>query len=174
MIKQIFKILILLMICLTINCSGNVTTDVGGSEAGNPPVPSQRELQGSVPESDSDSDSDFNTLIIKNADDTTGTASVNCLADTILVTPSSGEESLSSAIHDDCSFSIILNVGESYQISFELLGESVGLLTFESNSTVFDNSFFVVVEGDSPITLGLITLSDQTATAQTNPQVQND
>lgn len=132
----------------------------GGSEAGNP---SLRDVTGSV----SDSQASAPGLWLRQA-----YASGSCPADQVISTNTLAETS-SVDIASDCSFTLSLEVGNSYSLSFWKDQTVVGILVFQA-TTNSESSQFTLTQGDTAVDLGVIFLGSGTASPQNNPLEQND
>lgn len=141
---------------LWIEGCGN-TTGYGGSEIGNP---DSRTITGKVA---GNSDA---TKSVKAA------ATANCVADAVIATDSVGAAK-STDIAADCSFAISLATGKAFRISFNLSGSQVAVLQFLTTSQLTAQSF-VLGTSATAISLGTISFSGTTATAQNNYYTQND
>lgn len=115
----------------------------------------QKTLTGTLP-----TESGTNFLM---ADDTT-----SCSADTVIATDTSGE-TVSSEVASDCSFSITLQTGKNYVISFALNDEFVATLFFDSGVSGITTPTLPVDSDSGTINLGSITITGDAATCEKNP-----
>ena len=160
MIKQSLIVIVISLFIPLLACK--TTSTAGGTEAGNPPT-MQRALQGEVPP---DTSSSVMASLQLNL-------TTNCVADTVIATPQTGDE-VTSEIASDCSFSILLEVEKPYEISFERTGTLVGELSFLHNTDIFPTSFLILDEGTTAIDIGLVTFDDLTASPESEPATQVD
>lgn len=136
--------------------------DIGGAEAGNPPAPSAREVVG-VLEAEEDE-----------LEETEEVDDIDCPADTVIAIDS-GDAEIIDEILNDCSFDVAVPVEDAYTIQFEDEGEHVGTVYFQPDPAQFPTTYLYVEEGDDPIDLGVITLSDDAmAFPEIEPALQSD
>jgi hypothetical protein len=154
--------LLLLLVLVSSACGTVAQSDLGGTEAGNPPLPSTRNLQGSVPASEDD------TTLLRAA-----TAN-GCAADSVIATDTDDAATTTAEVAEDCSFVLSLEVEKAYAIEFSLDGTVIGALSFNVGGDAFPSSFLFVTAGDSAIDLGVITFNGTVATATENPADQTD
>lgn len=144
-----------------------LTSDLGGTEAGNPPV-TTRQLTGNVASEESDS-SDSSELRLNFI----ATTTVSCVADTVIATDSSAAKT-QAEIESDCSFTIELVVGEVYVISFTKQDEYVGTVYFINDNEFLSSPYLYLSDGDEAIDLGVISFSGGTALPEHEPAEQQD
>lgn len=92
----------------------------------------------------------------------------DCVADTVIATDTAGEIT-TTAVNDDCSFSITLQVGKSYSLSFAKGDQLIADLLFESGVAGFATASFSCSPGENIIDLGVITISGSVARPDSNP-----
>lgn len=95
-------------------------------------------------------------------------SSLDCEADQILATDSTGE-SLSTDVDANCDFSISLILGKSYNISFLKNSEFIASLIFSRRLNGDTTSTIPVSEGTGAIDLGSIIFSGNVASPEQNP-----
>ena len=146
-------------------CNTPLTNSLGGTEAGNPPVATQREVQGRVPAGSSTSGSALSALSLA--------LTSNCVADTVVATHSE-KELVTQAVADDCSFRVLLEVGKAYHITFTLKGVFVGSLLFTSKDPLaFPIPVLIPDVGETSINLGVLTLKEHTFNPEKEPEGKN-
>lgn len=141
-----------------LSCGSGPSADnlsAGGTQAGNPPLPTARTVTGNVAASGSGND-------------------FPCVADTAVAGDQEGKTTTAGISPADCSFEISLETGKAYSLSFTSDSEFVGAVSFQSGSGEFPTNFFLVSEGEGPIALGTVTFSGSTGTVQTEPAAQTD
>ena len=153
------KNLILFFILQTLVACGGEGL-LGGTEAGNPPVET-RTISGQVSESTQNL---VRSLLLS------GTA---CPADTVLALDSLAQTT-SAELNDSCSFSMTLAVNKAYAISLVKDDVFIASLIFNNTSRSLESTVMLVGSGETEISLGLITISGNRATPQTQPATQND
>jgi len=141
---------------LATGCSGGSGTSSGGS--------STRAVTGNV----SNPGGNVNQALMA------GLAAVadDCSADTVMATDTSGN-STQASVSDDCSFSLTLDVGTSYVVSFLMEDEFVASLIFDTGNGD-TTSVISVSDGSSAIGLGQITITGNVAEPASNPLSQCD
>lgn len=92
----------------------------------------------------------------------------DCLADTVIATDTSGNAT-SEEVDDSCAFSLNLEVGKAYSISFVLGDQFVANLIFDSGVTGASSSSMSISSGEVSIDLGSVTISGNTAQPTNNP-----
>ena len=99
--------------------------------------------------------------------------SASCTSDIVIATDTSGD-TVSSEVTADCSFSLTLNTGKNYVISFALNDEFVATLFFDSGVSGITTPTLPVDNDNGSIDLGSITITGDTATCENNPLEEVD
>lgn len=97
----------------------------------------------------------------------------DCLADTILATTVAGTTTSATVNNEGCTFSLSLEVDQSYSISLIKDDQFVATLIFDTGSGYSSSNLFVV-GGSTAIDLGAILVNGTVATAENEPLDQND
>lgn len=162
--ESFFRTLCFAVLFVLCHC-GTESSELGGSEAGNPPQPMTRQLSGSVAESASPDVTERRKAV----------ATEHCVADQIVAIPFDADgATLTEDIADDCSFVIELEVGLVYAIRFDLAGEEVAVLTWETGNNALRANSLYVSEGKSAIAVGRVSLGGGRATPESSPLVSTD
>lgn len=144
-----------------IGASGDGTT----SDATN--TSETRTVSGSLAGSSS---ANLATVGSKSASSSSSTLSA-CYADGVVATDADGN-TVTSEVDNSCRFSLTLQVGTAYVISFTSAQSFVATLIFSDSAGT--TSTLTPGSGSGEITLGAITLSGTVASAADNPAAQND
>lgn len=99
--------------------------------------------------------------------------STGCEADTVIATATDGSTS-SAAVDTTCNFSVSVDVGKSYVISFVLDGTFVATLIVDSGVAGFPVTEIQVGDGDATLELGSVTIEGTVATAANDPAEDSD
>jgi hypothetical protein len=130
---------------------GGVGSSGGGTET--------REITGTV--------SSSGTSALKTQTD------ADCAADTVIATDPSGG-TIVAEVDEICNFSLTLEIGQSYVISFSRDGVFVATLIFDSGVGGFTGSDLTITAGDGAIALGQITITGNVAIPEFEPEEQTD
>lgn len=158
--KNYFKWLVLFLVAFDVLSCGGTSDSLGGTEAGNPPSATTRNLTGQIVSGSGSVTSSFATSGV-------------CPADDIIATNSLTEQ-ISSSVDSDCNFTLALPVNTAYSIYFELNGSRVASMVFSNGAALPESYVFVLSDGDSNVDVGIVTINGVAAYPEVEPSTEND
>jgi len=159
--RLILNIFLLLITLAILNCSN---TNLGGSEAGNPPS-TIRTVKGNVSSTEPNTTNATNFLVNAVGD--------TCLADRMIAIDSSGTES-ETTVNESCNFTINLTVNKAYELNFFLNDEFIAFMIFQNKANAIITPVMILSASEIDMDLGQLTCNNFQCTPENEPASQND
>ncbi|OVE80949.1 hypothetical protein BVY03_05070 [bacterium K02(2017)] len=150
---SISKYLLLVITCFSFACSGSNITTTSSSNT-------SRSITGILTTSTSAS---LNKYL----------STETCSADSVIATDTQANTT-TAPIAEDCSFNLDLTINKNVSLGFVQNETFVAALTFNSGNAGLSTSTLPITTGSTPINLGAISITGQTAIPTTNPLIFAD